>query len=184
LRPWTIPNAIVFARFLGIPVFLAFALTSLDGRDTTAAVLFAVLCWGDYADGIAARVTRQYSRLGTLLDPLVDRLVVLSGLAVCFHYATLPRWALVVLFARELFMLALARYGLKRGVDLKINWWGRAGVWPTMSAPFWAFAGVDVLARISLYLGLAMTLVATALYIREGRRQTAGGVMERPSSST
>ena len=48
----------------------------------------------DYLDGITARVTGQYSRLGTLLDPLVDRLLVLCGVVVTWHFDLLPRWAL------------------------------------------------------------------------------------------
>ena len=50
--------------------------------------------WGDYADGIAARVTGQYSRLGALMDPVTDRLLVISGVVVCWHFQLLPRWAL------------------------------------------------------------------------------------------
>ena len=83
LRPWTIPNAIGFARLALIPVFLVLALSNPQGPDVLAAVLFAVIGWGDYADGIAARVTRQYSRLGALMDPVTDRLLVVSGAVVC-----------------------------------------------------------------------------------------------------
>ncbi|MEY2405649.1 MAG: hypothetical protein QOG39_565, partial [Acidimicrobiaceae bacterium] len=82
LRPWTIPNAIGFVRLAGIPVFLAVALSSHHGRDALAVVLFAVIGWADYLDGFAARLTGQYSRLGALLDPIVDRLLVISGMAV------------------------------------------------------------------------------------------------------
>ena len=88
--------------------------------------------WGDYADGIAARVTGQYSRLGALMDPLTDRLLAISGVVVCWHFALLPRWALAVLVARELSMLVLGRYGLARGVELRINWPGRLSVAPLM----------------------------------------------------
>ena len=76
LRPWTIPNAIGYVRLALIPVFLVLALSSESGTDALPAVLFAVIGWSDYLDGIAARVTGQYSRLGALLDPLVDRLLV------------------------------------------------------------------------------------------------------------
>ncbi len=79
LRPWTIPNAIGFTRLALIPLFLRMALSSEDGEDARAAALFALIGWGDYADGIAARVTRQYSRLGALMDPVTDRLLVVSG---------------------------------------------------------------------------------------------------------
>ena len=177
LNPWTIPNAIGFVRLALLPVFVVVAFSTDDGHTALGAVLFAVIGWTDYLDGIAARVTGQYSRLGALLDPLTDRLLVLSGVAVCWHYELLPRWALAVLVARELFMVALARFGMKRGLELSINWWGRLGVWWTMAAPFWAMVGVDVLAKIGLYVGLAHVLVATVLYVRDGVQQLRG---ERP----
>ena len=110
--------------------------------------------WTDYLDGIAARVTGQYSRLGTLLDPLVDRLLVLSGVVVCWHFELLPRWGLALLAVRELFVVALVRFGQRHGVDLKVNWLGRAGVWPVMGALFFAMAGVEWLADACLYVGL------------------------------
>src|ERR1039458_6157504 len=92
LRPWTLPNAIGFTRLALIPVFLIVALSSRDGREALGATLFAVIGWGDYADGIAARLTRQYSRLGTLMDPVTDRLLVVSGVVVCWNFRLLPRW--------------------------------------------------------------------------------------------
>ncbi|HEY5431480.1 MAG TPA: CDP-alcohol phosphatidyltransferase family protein [Solirubrobacteraceae bacterium] len=168
LNPWTIPNAIGFLRLAGIPVFLILALSSRDGHSVTATVLFALIGWGDYLDGFAARLTGQYSRLGALLDPIVDRLLVVSGMVVAYDFSLLPRWAIVIVVAREVFMLALSRYGLSRGVEPKINWPGRLGVAPTMGAPFFAMAGVHWLAVIMLYVGLALALVATALYVRSG----------------
>jgi cardiolipin synthase (CMP-forming) len=171
LNPWTIPNAIGYLRLAGIPVFLVLALSSDDGKDLAAVIVFAVIGWADYLDGFAARLTGQYSRLGALLDPIVDRLLIVAGLVVAFDFSLLPRWAIVLAVARELFMLALSRYGLSRGVELNINWLGRIGVAPTMGAPFFAMCGVHWLALIMLYCGLALSLTATALYIRSGIRQ-------------
>jgi cardiolipin synthase (CMP-forming) len=179
LHPWTIPNAIGFARLAGIPVFLILALSSGDGHSTAATILFAVIGWADYLDGFAARLTGQYSRLGALLDPIIDRLLVISGMIVCWHFELLPRWAIALVVARELFMLGLSRYGLSRGVDVKINWPGRIAVAPTMGAPFFAMAGVHWLALIMLYVGLALALLATALYIRSGIRQARNLEAER-----
>ena len=172
LNPWTIPNAIGFARLLGIPVFLALALSSQDGQNALAVLLYGVIGWTDYLDGFTARLTGQYSRLGALLDPVVDRLLVISGMAVAFRFSLLPRWALVLVIARELFMLGLSRYGLKRGLELKINWPGRIGVAPTMGAPFFAMAGLHWLALTLLYVGLALSLLATVLYVRRGLKET------------
>jgi cardiolipin synthase len=168
LNPWTIPNAIGFVRLALIPVFLVAALSSSDGKATLAATLFAVIGWADYADGFAARLTGQYSRLGALLDPIVDRLLVISGMIVAWDFSLLPRWAIAVVVARELLMLGVSRYGLHRGVELKINWPGRVGVAPTMGAPFFAMAGVHWLALILLYCGMALALSATFLYLRRG----------------
>jgi CDP-diacylglycerol--glycerol-3-phosphate 3-phosphatidyltransferase len=178
LRPWTIPNAIGYLRLALLPAFLAFAFSSGDGQSATAVVLFAVIGWSDYLDGIAARVTRQYSRLGALLDPLTDRLLVLSGAVVCWHFELLPRWALAVLAVRELFMLGLVRLALRRGLDLEINWLGRAGVWPVMGAPFFAMAGLENLGEACLYVGLALALGSSAQYLRSGLEQ----LRKRPSS--
>jgi cardiolipin synthase len=171
LRPWTIPNAIGFVRLALLPLFLVLALSSSDGRGALIATLFAVIGWGDYADGIAARVTRQYSRLGALMDPVTDRLLVIAGVVVTWHFQLLPRWALATLAGRELLMLALGRYGLRRGVELRINWPGRLSVAPVMGSFFFAIANVPKLAEVLLYIGLALVLLATAMYLRDGLRQ-------------
>jgi cardiolipin synthase (CMP-forming) len=170
LNPWTIPNAIGFARLLLIPLFLVVALSSDDGVGAPQAILFAVIGWGDYADGMAARITRQYSRLGTLMDPVTDRLLVICGVVVTWRFELLPRWALAVLVARELLMIALARYGLKRGVDVRINWPGRLAVAPVMGGLFFPLCGLRTLGEVLLYVGLGLALTATALYLRDGWR--------------
>ena len=170
LHPWTIPNLIGFTRIALIPVFLVLALSSDDGRTASAAILYAVIGGTDYLDGMAARVTGQYSRLGTLLDPLTDRLLVVSGVIVCWHFELLPRWALGLLAARELFMLVLTQAGLRRGLDLEVKMIGRWAVWPTMFSLFLAMVSVTWVAEALLYIGLAMTLAATVLYVRDGLR--------------
>jgi CDP-diacylglycerol--glycerol-3-phosphate 3-phosphatidyltransferase len=168
LHPLTLPNLIGFIRLGLIPVFLVLALSSGDGRDAAASATYAVIGGSDYLDGITARITGQYSRLGTLLDPLVDRLLVLSGVIVTYHFNLLPRWALIILAARELLMLVLTRLALRRGIELKVNMIGRWAVWPTMFSIFLAMVSTTWVAPALLYLGLAMTLWATALYIRDG----------------
>ncbi len=179
LRPWTIPNAIGYVRLALLPVFLVLALSSDDGTDPWPLVIFAVIGFSDYLDGIAARVTGQYSRMGTFLDPLVDRLLVISGVIVCWHFDLLPHWALALLVSREVFMMCFVRWGMKRQLNVKVNWLGRAGVWPVMSALFFAMAGVEWLAPACLYIGLVLVIGATVLYLREAIRLNRGG----PSSS-
>ncbi len=179
LRPFTIPNLISYVRLALLPVFVALAFSSDDGRDTVAAVLYFAIAWGDQLDGLAARLTGQYSRLGALLDPLTDRALVLAGVVVCFHFELLPRWALITLAARELFMLVLSQYGLRKGMDLKINMVGRWAVWPVMFAINLSLLTDSPVADAALLLGVALTLWATAIYVRDGIR-----FARAPSSST
>jgi cardiolipin synthase (CMP-forming) len=171
LHPFTLPNLIGLVRLALIPVFLAVALSSGNGRDALAAIIFAVIGWADYLDGFTARLTGQYSRLGALLDPVIDRMLVVSGMAVAWDFRLLPRWALAVVIVRELFMLFVSRASLRRGIDIKINWMGRLGVGPIMGAPFFAMVGVHWLALAMLYVGMALALSATVMYVQRGTRE-------------
>jgi len=171
LRPWTIPNAIGFARLALLPVFLVVALSSSSGEGAAIAILFALIAAGDYADGISARVTGQYSRLGALMDPVTDRLLVISGVVVTWRFDLLPRWALALLAARELLMLALGRYAQRRHIELQINWPGRVAVAPVMGAFFFAMAGLGGVGEVLLYCGIALAFVATGMYIAAGLEQ-------------
>jgi CDP-diacylglycerol--glycerol-3-phosphate 3-phosphatidyltransferase len=182
LRPWTIPNAIGFARIALVPVFLVLALGSGDGRYAPASIVYAVIGGTDYLDGMAARITGQYSRLGALIDPIVDRLLVVSGVIVCWKFELLPRWALAVLAGRELFMLIVSRFALSHGLDLDIKMLGRWAVWPTMFSLFLAMVSVTWVADALLYLGIAMTLGATIEYLKDGWVQLRGHP-RKPSTS-
>ncbi|CAB4339039.1 unannotated protein [freshwater metagenome] len=173
LRPWTIPNAIGLVRLLLIPAFVAVAWNA-EGASLTAAAIYAVVAWGDYADGIAARVTGQYSRLGAMLDPVIDRLLVISGVIVCWRFDLVPIPLLALLVAREALMLVGGSYALRRGVRLEINWWGRWGVWPAMGGLFLAICGAPVPATILLAIGLILLVIATGAYFQSARRQLTG----------
>jgi cardiolipin synthase len=168
LRPFTIPNLVGYARLAGIPVFLYLALSSDDGRTVGGAVVYLAIAASDYLDGFLARATGQYSRLGALLDPLVDRLTVLAGVVVCWKFELLPRWALAILAAREVVTLIVAQLGLRRGLDLEINWVGRWSVWLTMGGIFLALVTSAWIAPAMFFAGLVGSLLATLLYVRTG----------------
>jgi len=142
---WTLPNGIGLVRLALIPLFLGLGLSSENGTDPLPATIY----------------------------PVVDRLLIISGGAVCWYHELLPRWALAVLLGRELFMLAAGRYALRRGVELKINWWGRLAVTPVMAALFAGLVGWETAGAVLIYVGLAMALVATEQYARSARRQLA-----------
>jgi cardiolipin synthase len=173
LRPWTIPNLVGYLRLAGLPVFLVIAFSSGDGRDAAAAVIFWLIAVGDYVDGFLARATGQYSRMGALLDPLVDRLTILCGAAVCWHFELLPRWALAVLAVRELVTLILAQVYLRRVGEIEINWLGRIAVTPVMAAIFFAMISESVAWNAMLILGVLLGILGTIAYLRTGIRELA-----------
>jgi cardiolipin synthase len=188
LRPFTAPNLIGYIRLAAIPVFLVIAFNSGDGRDALASLIFLAIALGDLLDGLVARATGQYSRLGALLDPVVDRLTILAGAAVCWHFELLPRVAIALLAAREVVTLLLARYGLRRGVDLEITWVGRIAVFLIMGGIFWAMVLDWTIIEIGFCVGVGLAILATFFYVRAAGRRIRpgrGGVQTdvQPSSS-
>ncbi|MGE5408419.1 MAG: CDP-alcohol phosphatidyltransferase family protein [Syntrophothermus sp.] len=175
LRPWTLPNLVGYVRLALLPVFLALAYSTEDGTSLASAAVFSLIAVGDYVDGFLARATGQYSRLGTLLDPVIDRLTILAGAVVCWSFELLPRWALALLALRELAMLGLGWYGLRHGVDIEVNWPGRISVFPIMGGIFLALLAPGWVATALLLWGLAMAIVATVLYARTGVRAVRAG---------
>ena len=119
------------------------------------------------------------------MDPVTDRLLVVSGVVVCWRFDLLPRWALAVLAARELVMLALgalradARAGAAHQLARAAG--GGAGDGRRSSSRSWA---CSTLAEVLLYVGLALALVATVMYARYGAEQVRarrGSALESPS---
>ncbi|MGH3867036.1 MAG: CDP-alcohol phosphatidyltransferase family protein [Pseudonocardiaceae bacterium] len=112
-RLLTVPNVLSLLRLAGIPLFLWLL---LGPHDDLLAVLVLVLSGlTDWLDGKLARLLNQSSRLGALLDPVVDRLYTLSTLLVFAAREILPWWVVAVLIGRDLVLLltlpVLRHYG-------------------------------------------------------------------------
>lgn len=98
----TVPNVISFARLLLVPVYLWLL---FSGNDIAALVVFAVAAATDFVDGQVARRTHQVSRLGKLLDPAIDTILMLTGVLGIVAIGRLPLWFAVLVIAREAFLL-------------------------------------------------------------------------------
>jgi cardiolipin synthase len=168
LRPWTIPNLVGYIRLAALPVFLYLAFNSGDGRSPAAAAVYWLIAAGDYLDGFLARATGQYSRMGAILDPIVDRATILCGAAVCWHYYLLPRWAIAALVGRELVTLLLAQVALRRHMELEINWLGRIAVFAIMGPIFFTMVTPSVVWDVIFVAGVACAMLSTIIYARSG----------------
>lgn len=101
-RIFTIPNLLSFIRLLTIPVFF---ILLLNGFNLAATLLFAIAASTDWIDGQVARRTNTVSRLGQLLDPAVDRLLMISGVVGLFVVGRLPLWIILLVIGRDLLLL-------------------------------------------------------------------------------
>ncbi len=108
---WTIPNALSFARLVGVPFF--FWLIVGPHKDGLALTILIISAFTDWLDGYLARRLNQFSRLGELLDPLADRLYVAASLVALCMRNILPLWVAIALISRDLVMAAVLA-GLKR----------------------------------------------------------------------
>lgn len=110
-RILTLPNIISFLRLCLVPVFFALL---FGGYDIAATLMFAIAASTDFLDGQIARRTHTVSKLGQLLDPTVDRVLMVSGVLGVFLVGRLPLWIILVVVARDLLMLVGGAVLLKR----------------------------------------------------------------------
>ncbi|WP_251212799.1 CDP-alcohol phosphatidyltransferase family protein [Adlercreutzia murintestinalis] len=107
----TVPNLISLARLCLVPVY---AVLLANGQNIAATIVFAFAAATDFVDGQVARRTHQVSDLGKLLDPAVDTALMVSGVIGACAIGALPLWIMVLIFARELFLLVGGAVLLRR----------------------------------------------------------------------
>lgn len=131
-RTW--PNALSLARLLGIPVFLWLVL--VERADVWAFLVLVLAGASDWFDGYLARRLQQTSRLGELLDPLVDRLYILATLIGLALRDVIGWWLVGLLVGRDLMLLALVPVLRRSGrIALPVTYVGKAGTF----ALLWGF---------------------------------------------
>lgn len=180
----TIPNMISFIRLCLIPVFF---ILLFDGHDIAATFLFAVAAGTDWIDGQVARKTNSVSKLGQLLDPAVDRILILSGVVGLLLVDRIPMWIVVFLIARDGLMLLGGAYLLKKyQLRIPVIFAGKAATasllvgfvglllnWPLIpglgvTAISWLPGFNHALVSWSIwfvYIGLALSLVTAVYYL-------------------
>lgn len=110
-RIFTIPNVISFIRLCMVPVYMVLL---LNGYDLLATFMFALAAGTDWIDGQLARRTNCVSKLGQLLDPAVDRVLMICGVIGLMLVGRLPIWIVFVVLGRDLMFLVGGAYLLKR----------------------------------------------------------------------
>ena len=186
-RVLTIPNVITVVRLLCLPVFL-WLLFHEENR-LAAAWLLGALGATDFLDGYVARHFHQTSKLGKVLDPIADRVLLFTAILAILYDGTVPVWFAIAVLVRELLIsiatLALAAMGAKR---IDVTWYGKAGTFANMFA-FPLFLGshstvsyadlCGFLAWCFAIPGLVLSYYALFLYIPLARTALAEGRASR-----
>lgn len=160
----TVPNVISSIRLLMVPAFLILLFV---GQKIAALVVYAIACSTDFLDGQIARRFNCVTKLGQLLDPAVDTLLMASGVVGTYLFCGLPLWVMIIVFARELFMLFGGYWLLKyRHIRIPV-------IYPGKAATALLFFGMCLLfineAGIwFVYAGVALQIAVTCYYVFQG----------------
>jgi cardiolipin synthase len=161
----TLPNVLSMARLVLIPVFIWVALVPED--DGWAFAILAISSVTDWLDGVIARRFNMISRFGQLLDPVADRLFVVSTILVLAVRDIVPWWLVVVLVLRDVVMGAIQLVVNRRGVPpLPVHYVGKAATLCLMYGMPILFltTGDDVLSDIATPLAWAFIIWGTGIY--------------------
>lgn len=120
-----LPNALTASRLLAIPILMGLLIARFPYHDQLAAGVFVVASLTDTLDGNLARWRGQVTELGKFLDPLADKLFILSVLIVLVQEAELAAWVVVVIFSRELLITVLRSLSASQGRVIAATPWGK-----------------------------------------------------------
>lgn len=184
-RTWA--NLVTLVRLALIPVFLYLLFGT--GHRAVAAWLLGVLGATDWVDGFLARRLGQVSKVGKVIDPVADRVLVITGLIAVAAAGAVPWWFAGLTLAREVVVsgmtLALAALGAAR---IDVLWWGKVSTFALMwTYPLfllasnahhpllaWQRAGRDV-AWVTGGIGLTLAWIVLAGYVRPAREALRSG---------
>jgi cardiolipin synthase (CMP-forming) len=182
-RVATVPNAITAVRLACVPLFLWLLFGA--GRQIAAAILLGALGATDWIDGYVARRFHQVSTVGKVLDPVADRVLVVTAVLSTAVYGAVPAWFAAATLAREVVVsvavLLLASMGAAR---IDVLWVGKAGTFALMfSYPAFLLGDgtaawqepVRVVAWVTGLVGLALAWFAAGSYIPVARRALREG---------
>ena len=125
-----IPIALTLVRIVLVPLVIVFLISSERVHVLIAAVIFLAASLTDWLDGAIARRTNQVTRLGTMLDPVADKLLVAAALVSLVQVDMVPAWMALVIIGRELAVTGLRGVALSMGVVVRAS---RLGKWKTVT---------------------------------------------------
>jgi CDP-diacylglycerol--glycerol-3-phosphate 3-phosphatidyltransferase len=177
-----LPNAITFVRVAMIPVILWFTYYESRVNSFIAAALFAATGATDFLDGWVARRRGLVTVIGKFLDPLADKLIVVSTLVMLVHLGRVAAWVVIVIMAREFIVTGLRTIAMGEGIVIAAGQEGKyktslqiAGIsflllhyrYQTDLVVWQGDVDANVVGTWILYLSVAFSVWSAALYVRD-----------------
>jgi CDP-diacylglycerol--glycerol-3-phosphate 3-phosphatidyltransferase len=113
---WNLPNAITLVRIAAIPIFLFFTWEESRMNSFIAALVYAATAGTDFLDGWLARRKNLVTVIGKFLDPLADKLIVMSALVMLVHLGRVAAWIVILIMAREFMITGLRTIAMSEGI--------------------------------------------------------------------
>lgn len=163
-------NILTVLRLVLTGVFLYVMFASWSGRNAVAAVVFGLAVLTDWLDGLIARTAGRITEVGKLLDPLADRLLLITAVVALYLRDGLPAlWALILLLTRDILIMGGYLYLKRQGEKMAVTNLGKIATAALMLSFILLIAGFQQVIWI-FYLGLALYLISGVNYVWEGRR--------------
>lgn len=159
----TTASKITLLRVLMIPVFMVLLLM---GHTIPALIVFIVASCTDFVDGYIARHYDQVSNFGKFLDPLADKLLVISCMLIFIQWGRMPAWAVMVVLTREFAVTGLRLVAVEGGRVIAAAWSGKVKTFSTMVGlcEMLLFSELPVLDLVITVIIVATTLISGVEY--------------------
>ena len=175
-----LPNVLTLVRILLIPVFVMLLMNPTPDRALSAAIVFVVAAVTDLLDGYVARKTGQITKLGRLLDPIADKLLVLSALILLVQVDRVSALVAILIIAREVAVTGLRAIAASEGLIMSAEVTGKYKMaLQVIAIVLLVLEGtvVEVIGNlhlagiVTLYLSLILGYVSGAQYVWSFWRQ-------------
>lgn len=115
---WNLPNSLTLLRIFLVPFLVVVLLTKFDGREYVGLAIFLIAAITDLLDGYFARKYKKVTKLGILLDPIADKLLITSALISLVELGLAPAWMIVIIVGREFAVSGLRTIASQQGVTI------------------------------------------------------------------
>jgi CDP-diacylglycerol---glycerol-3-phosphate 3-phosphatidyltransferase len=121
-----LPNALTLLRIFLVPFLVVVLLTKFEGREIVALAIFLLATATDFFDGWLARRRGEITTLGTLLDPIADKLLISAAFISLVEVGMAPAWMVVIVVGREFAVTGLRSIASGQGLVIAASRWGKA----------------------------------------------------------